>query len=41
MGDVRLEPAHQIVTRTSSNDAYASTSAYNVSRAYTANGLNQ
>jgi RHS repeat-associated protein len=34
-------PAHQIVARTSSNDAYASTSAYNVSRAYTANGLNQ
>jgi RHS repeat-associated protein len=34
-------PAHQIVSRTSANDAYASTSAYNVSRSYTANGLNQ
>jgi RHS repeat-associated protein len=34
-------PAHQIVSRTSSNDAYASTSAYNVTRTYTANGLNQ
>lgn len=34
-------PASQIVTRTSSNDAYASNTAYNVSRAYTVNGLNQ
>jgi RHS repeat-associated protein len=34
-------PAHQIVSRTSANDAYASTSAYNVTRSYTANGLNQ
>jgi RHS repeat-associated protein len=34
-------PASQIVTRTSSNDAYASNTAYNVSRAYSANGLNQ
>jgi len=34
-------PAHQIVTRTSSNDAYVSNSAYNVTRPYTPNGLNQ
>ncbi|HEX8467655.1 MAG TPA: RHS repeat-associated core domain-containing protein [Allosphingosinicella sp.] len=34
-------PASQIVTRTSSNDAYASSTAYNVSRAYSVNGLNQ
>ncbi|QMW22455.1 RHS repeat domain-containing protein [Sandaracinobacteroides saxicola] len=34
-------PASQIVTRTASNDAYASTAAVNVSRAYTVNGLNQ
>jgi YD repeat-containing protein len=34
-------PAGQIVTRTRSNDAYASNTAYNVSRPYTANGLNQ
>jgi RHS repeat-associated protein len=34
-------PASQIVTRTSSNDAYASNSAYNVSRDYARNGLNQ
>jgi RHS repeat-associated protein len=34
-------PASQIVTRTQSNDAFASTSAYNVSRAYGVNGLNQ
>jgi RHS repeat-associated protein len=34
-------PASQIVTRTSSNDLYASTTAYNVTRSYTANGLNQ
>jgi RHS repeat-associated protein len=34
-------PASQIVTRTNSNDAYASNTAYNVSRAYAVNGLNQ
>ncbi|MDB5691070.1 MAG: ParB-like nuclease domain [Alphaproteobacteria bacterium] len=34
-------PASQIVSRASSNDAYASNSAYNVSRAYSVNGLNQ
>jgi RHS repeat-associated protein len=34
-------PASQMVTRTSSNDAYASTSAYNVTRGYSINGLNQ
>jgi RHS repeat-associated protein len=33
--------ASQIVTRTSSNDAFASNTAYNVSRAYSVNGLNQ
>lgn len=33
--------ANQIVTRTSSNDAYASNSAYNVGRGYSVNGLNQ
>src|SRR3954447_2846667 len=34
-------PASQIVTRTSSNDAYASSTAQAVSRAYGVNGLNQ
>jgi RHS repeat-associated protein len=34
-------PASQVVSRSSSNDAYAANSAYNVSRAYAANGLNQ
>jgi RHS repeat-associated protein len=34
-------PASQIVARTGSNDAYASTTAYNVSRSYSVNGLNQ
>ena len=34
-------PASQITTRTRSNDAYASNSAYNVSRSYAVNGLNQ
>jgi RHS repeat-associated protein len=33
--------ASQIVTRTRSNDAYASNTAYNVSRNYAVNGLNQ
>jgi RHS repeat-associated protein len=33
--------ASQIVTRTSANDAYASTSAYAVTRSYSVNGLNQ
>jgi RHS repeat-associated protein len=33
--------ASQIVSRTSSNDAYASNAAYNVSRTYGVNGLNQ
>jgi RHS repeat-associated protein len=33
--------ASQVVTRTSSNDAYASNSALTVSRAYAVNGLNQ
>ncbi len=34
-------PASQIVTRTASNDSYASTTALNVSRSYAVNGLNQ
>jgi RHS repeat-associated protein len=34
-------PASQIVQRTSSSDAYASTGAYNVNRPYSVNGLNQ
>jgi RHS repeat-associated protein len=34
-------PASQIVSRTSSNDSYASNTALNVSRAYAINGLNQ
>jgi RHS repeat-associated protein len=34
-------PAGQIATRTSSNDAYAWSGHYNVNRAYTSNGLNQ
>jgi RHS repeat-associated protein len=34
-------PDDQIVSRVSSNDAYASNTAYNVSRGYTVNGLNQ
>ena len=34
-------PANQIVERTVSNDAYAAPPAYNVSRAYSVNGLNQ
>jgi RHS repeat-associated protein len=34
-------PASQIVTRTTSNDAYVWTGGVNVNRAYTVNGLNQ
>jgi RHS repeat-associated protein len=34
-------PASQIIRRTNSNDAYASTAALNVSRDYARNGLNQ
>jgi RHS repeat-associated protein len=34
-------PAGQIVARSSSNDSYASSTAYNVSRGYSVNGLNQ
>ncbi|MFL6863856.1 MAG: hypothetical protein ACJ8DZ_12755, partial [Allosphingosinicella sp.] len=34
-------PASQVVARTSSNDAYASNRAYNVTRGYSVNGLNQ
>lgn len=34
-------PASQIATRSSSNDAYASNAALNVSRSYGTNGLNQ
>jgi YD repeat-containing protein len=34
-------PANQIVGRSQSNDAYAWTGAYNVSRGYSVNGLNQ
>ena len=34
-------PASQVVTRTASNDGYASNTAYNVSRPYSVNGLNQ
>ena len=33
--------ASQIVSRTGSNDAYASNSAYDVNRSYAVNGLNQ
>jgi RHS repeat-associated protein len=33
--------ASQIVTRTATNDAYASNTAYNVNRGYSVNGLNQ
>jgi RHS repeat-associated protein len=34
-------PASQALTRSSTNDAYASKTAYDVSRAYAVNGLNQ
>src|SRR3954471_18819486 len=34
-------PALQMVTKTSANDAYASNTAYDVSRNYSVNGLNQ
>jgi RHS repeat-associated protein len=34
-------PANQVVSRTNSNDSFASNSAYNVSRGYSVNGLNQ
>ena len=34
-------PAFQIVTHSSSNDSYASNTAYNVTRGYSVNGLNQ
>lgn len=34
-------PASQVTTRTASNDAYAWTGHYNVSRGYNTNGLNQ
>jgi RHS repeat-associated protein len=34
-------PASQMTRRTSANDTYAWTQSYNVSRGYTANGLNQ
>jgi RHS repeat-associated protein len=34
-------PVRQITQRTRSNDAYASNTAYNVSRGYSVNGLNQ
>lgn len=34
-------PASQVVSRTGSNDVYASTTAYNVGRVYSVNGLNQ
>ena len=38
---VGRNPASQITSRTTSNDAYAWTGAVNVDRGYTANGLNQ
>jgi RHS repeat-associated protein len=38
---VALDPASQITSRTTNNDAYAWAGAVNASRAYTANGLNQ
>jgi RHS repeat-associated protein len=41
LGFPLYNPASQIVTRTASNDAYASNAAYNVSRGYSVNGLNQ
>lgn len=34
-------PASQIITRTSSNDAYASAPAPELTRSYSINGLNQ
>jgi YD repeat-containing protein len=34
-------PASQMVTKTASNDSYASNTAYNVARPYSVNGLNQ
>jgi RHS repeat-associated protein len=34
-------PANQVVSRTSTNDAYASTANYNLNRPYGSNGLNQ
>lgn len=34
-------PASQLVSRTTSKDAYAATESYNVARSYTPNGLNQ
>lgn len=34
-------PASQMINRTTDNDGYAFTAAYNVSRSYMANGLNQ
>jgi RHS repeat-associated protein len=34
-------PASQIVSRSATNDAYASNTAYNVNRPYSVNGLNQ
>ena len=37
----QYNPAGQITFKSSSNDAYASNTAYNVSRPYLANGLNQ
>jgi RHS repeat-associated protein len=37
----KYNPASQIATRTISNDAYAWTGAYDVSRPYAVNGLNQ
>jgi RHS repeat-associated protein len=36
-----FNPASQIASRTTSNDAFASTTAYNVARTYSVNGLNQ
>lgn len=38
---LQYNPANQIVSKSSTNNAYASNSAYNVSRAYQTNGLNQ
>jgi RHS repeat-associated protein len=40
-GFPKYNPASQIATRTISTDAYAWTGAYNVSRPYAVNGLNQ
>ena len=41
LGFPLYNPASQIMTRTATTDAYVSNTAYNVSRGYSVNGLNQ